>query len=95
MTTAEDNRFGSASLASKTTRPIHLAALVLIAAIAGPPGCTKQEDVRANETMNDVHDVAAEAKSNIREEAADAKDKIQKESREAREEIKDATADEG
>jgi hypothetical protein len=95
MMNAKNSRIGSVPLASKSSIATCVTTLLLTAAIAGLPGCTKQEEVGSNETMNEVHDVAAEAKANIRDEAAEARNKIQEESREAREEIKDATADEG
>jgi hypothetical protein len=72
-----------------------IAALFLTVAIAALPGCTKKEEIGSNETLNEVHDVAADAKARIRDEATDAKDKIREEAREAREEIKDVAADEG
>ncbi len=69
-----------------------LGTLLLAASVAGPTGCKKDES-HVDNTVNELHDVAADAKDKIRDEAADAKARIQDQTRDAKEDIKDAADD--
>ena len=69
-----------------------LGTLLLAAVVAGLSGCKKDES-RVDNTVNEIHDVAADAKDKIRDEAADAKVRIQDQTQDAKEDIKDAAED--
>ena len=95
MMDTKNIEFASARRVSRASALPRLGTLLLLAALVGLPACTKKEEVGTNETLNEVHDVAADAKAKIRDEATDAKNKIHEETRDAKEEIKDAAADQG